>query len=76
MNGPTPTTRRARFGRLWRRARELLLAVPILMVGVTVADTLADPERSGPLTWWALGAAGAAITLYLAFPGRDEDGPS
>lgn len=73
MDGPTSTTRRARFGRIWRRARELLLAVPILMVGVTVADTLADPERPGPLTWWALGVAGAAITLYLAFPGRGED---
>jgi hypothetical protein len=73
MNGPTPTTRGARFGRIWRRARELLLAVPMLMVAVTVADILADPERPGPLTWWALGVAGAAIVLYLAFPGRGED---
>ena len=45
----------------------------MLMVGVTVADILADPERPGPLTWWALGVAGAAIVLYLAFPGRGED---
>ncbi|MBB3892874.1 hypothetical protein GGQ61_003612 [Phenylobacterium haematophilum] len=73
MNGPTSTTRRARFGRIWRRARELLLAVPMLMVGVTVADILADPEQPGPLTWWALGVAGAAIVLYLAFPGGGED---
>ena len=72
MNGPTSTTRHARFGRIWRRAGALLLAVPMLMVGVTVADILADPERPGPLTWWALGVAGAAIVLYLAFPGRGE----
>lgn len=61
----------ARTERIWRRARPLLLAVPFLMLGVIVADILADPERPGPMTWWALAAAGAAIALYLAFPARE-----
>lgn len=48
MDGPTSTTRRARFGRIWRRARELLLAVPILMVGVTVVDILGRSRAARP----------------------------
>lgn len=71
MSGSLSTSCGGRLGRIWRRARVLLLAVPFAMLAVIVADILADPERPGPMTWWALGAAGAAIALYLAFPCRD-----
>ncbi len=71
MSGSLSTRCGRRLGRLRRRLRDLLLVVPFGMLGVIVADILADPERPGPATWWAVAAAGAAIALYLAFPGRE-----
>lgn len=73
MARSTHKTSGGRLRRIWRRGRDLLLALPIMTIGVTVADTLAHPERPGPATWLALCGSGAAIALYLAFPPRDED---
>lgn len=55
------------------RWRDLLLATPLLGLGVVAVDTLDGVGGPGPLVWAAVGLSGGAIALYLALARRGED---